>query len=347
MRGKLRKSKIRANDVKWEDVKQAILDYAMENYPEEELRRAYPEYPYSLDGLSDELALKDLIDWFILERVQPSTGKTIAREFAEKPNVSPEVRERIIQMEDMRFGEFEVLGTGRETERGEFRVALRDSDNQLYEVLVPRKDVRKYRKGWTVLGRLHPWESSYRFAGVVRLKGPEPICLEPNLVDELMRLYERSEIQKAESIIVNPSSPLSSVLNKYPGHWVDGICSALGIETRGRKRNKIKEIAIVLNSRKLSEIVNGLPDRCKQALNFILARNGWVKYGQLSRKFDSEVGYWWNENPPKSTLGLLRLHGLFFVGRTGIGGRMHRITVVPAELREKLSQCAESTKSPL
>ena len=63
-----------AHELKWEDIKQAILDYAVEKYPEEELRKAYPEFPYSSAGLSDELAFRDFIDWFILERVQPSTG---------------------------------------------------------------------------------------------------------------------------------------------------------------------------------------------------------------------------------------------------------------------------------
>ena len=76
----------------------------MENYPEEELREAYPEFPYTSAGLSDELAFRDFIDWFILERIQPSTGKTIVREFAEKSTLSPEVRERIIQMENVKFG---------------------------------------------------------------------------------------------------------------------------------------------------------------------------------------------------------------------------------------------------
>jgi len=102
-----------ALEPRWEDIKQAILDDAMENYQEEELRRAYPEFPYTSDGLSDELALRDFIDWFILERIQPSTGKTIAREFAEKSTLSPEVRERIIQMENVRFGELRDLRYGR------------------------------------------------------------------------------------------------------------------------------------------------------------------------------------------------------------------------------------------
>jgi len=331
-----------AHELKWEDIKQAILDYAVEKYPEEELRKAYPEFPYSSTGLSDELAFRDFIDWFILERVQPSTGKTIAREFAEKSTLGPEAEERIAKMENVRFGEYEILDMGEETETREFRVTVRDRDNELYEVVVPRENAVKFRKGRTAVGRMHPWGSLYRFAGVVRLKAPEPVHAGHISARDLMRLYERAEIRKAEGITLNPNSTLSSVLNRYPAHWLDGICVAVGIEIKGRKRDKVKEIVRVLTSERLCEIIRGLPDECKQALSFILSKEGWVRYGQLSRRFDSEIGYWWNENPPRSTLGLVRLHGLLFVGRTGMRGRMYTIAVVPAELRKKISERAES-----
>jgi hypothetical protein len=147
-RKNLRGSEMCAREPGWEDIKQAILDYAMENYSEEELRRAYPEFPYTSAGLSDELASRDFVDWFILERIQPSTGKTIVREFAEKSTLSPEVRERIIRMENVRFGEYEILDMAEETETYEFYVIVRDRGNELYEVLVPKEDVAKYRKGW-------------------------------------------------------------------------------------------------------------------------------------------------------------------------------------------------------
>lgn len=164
-----------AHELKWEDIKQAILDYAVEKYPEEELRKAYPEFPYSFTGLSDELAFRDFVDWFILERVQPSTGKTIAREFAEKSTLGREAEERIMKMENVRFGGYEILDMGEETETREFRVTVRDRDNELYEVVVPRENAVKFRKGWTAVGRMHPWGSLYRFAGVVRLKAPKPV----------------------------------------------------------------------------------------------------------------------------------------------------------------------------
>jgi len=330
-----------AREPRWKEIKQAILDYAMDNYREEELRKAYPEFPYASAGLSDELAFRDFIDWFILERIQPSNGKTIVREFAEKSTLSPEVKERIIQMENVKFGEYEILDTAKETETNEFYVTVGDRDNEFYEVLVPKENVAQYMKGWTAVGRLHPWGSFYVLVGVVRLKAPELSHSKFISAEDIMKLYERDEIRKAESITVNPNSTLSSILNKYPAHWLNGICVALRIETKGRKRNKVKEAVRVLTSGRLCEIINGLPDECRQALTFILIKGGWVKYGVVSRKFDSEIGYWWNENPPKSTLGLLRLHGLLFIGRTGIGGRMYTIAAVPAELRKKISECVE------
>lgn len=160
-------------EMKFDDVKQAVLDYAKENYPEEALRKARSEYPYSSAGLSDEQAFGDLMEWFILERVQPSTGKTIVREYAEKSRLSPEMKKRILQMEDVRFGEYEVLNVDEETERGRFHITLKDQNNQRYEVAVVGEHLAKCRKGWIAVGRLHPWENSHRLAGVMRLKPPK------------------------------------------------------------------------------------------------------------------------------------------------------------------------------
>jgi hypothetical protein len=33
---------------------------------------------------------------------------------------------------------------------------------------------------------------------------------------------------------------------------------------------------------------------------------------------------------------VLRVHGLLFIGKTGIGGRMYKVAVVPKDIRKRL-----------
>ncbi len=51
---------------------------------------------------------------------------------------------------------------------------------------------------------------------------------------------------------------------------------------------------------------------------------------------EEEDSYWWKTEPPISTIGILRLHVLLFVGKAEIGGRMYRVAVVPKDIREEL-----------
>jgi hypothetical protein len=48
-------------------------------------------------------------------------------------------------------------------------------------------------------------------------------------------------------------------------------------------------------------------------------------------------GYFWDKRKPASPLGLLRSHGLLFVGRSKKEGTYYKIAVIPAEIRQNLS----------
>lgn len=77
-----------------------------------------------------------------------------------------------------------------------------------------------------------------------------------------------------------------------------------------------------------------IPDKSVEALR-TLVQNGFVmKYGPMSRKFTTEVGFWWNDQPPKSEIGLLRLHGLVVVGKMPMQGRLFRVVLIPVDLRQ-------------
>ncbi|MEW6327959.1 MAG: hypothetical protein AB1487_10280 [Thermodesulfobacteriota bacterium] len=48
-------------------------------------------------------------------------------------------------------------------------------------------------------------------------------------------------------------------------------------------------------------------------------------------------GYFWDKRKPSSPLGLLRSHGLLFVGQSKKEGTYYKIAVIPAEIRQNLS----------
>lgn len=74
-------------------------------------------------------------------------------------------------------------------------------------------------------------------------------------------------------------------------------------------------------------------------LSLLLEKDGGpVPTGSLTRRFGSEDddGWFWNETPPTSVMGRLRLYGLAFIGRTAVDGRLVRSMVIPKELRPLL-----------
>jgi len=59
-----------------------------------------------------------------------------------------------------------------------------------------------------------------------------------------------------------------------------------------------------------------------------------MKYNKLSSEYREENdNYFWETEPPTSTVGIFRVHGLLFVGKTVIGGRIYKVAVVPKDIR--------------
>jgi tetratricopeptide (TPR) repeat protein len=101
---------ILGNAPTWDEIRVALMRFMMDNYPPEEFWDAVREgYPYEDDVFDEEGRALDKLDWFLYEYVRPETGRTPVREFAEK--YGPPLRERILQMEDITHGRFEVVGT--------------------------------------------------------------------------------------------------------------------------------------------------------------------------------------------------------------------------------------------
>jgi len=71
-----------------------------------------------------------------------------------------------------------------------------------------------------------------------------------------------------------------------------------------------------------------------------LEHGGWARAGAITRKFGTEEGdgYYWENSPPTSPLGRLRLTCLVFVGRATVEGKRVRVAAVPADLRQVLHE---------
>jgi hypothetical protein len=312
--------------------KQALFDYTIEKYGER-LKEFYEkfsaEFPEREEELDEEFYFKNFLDWLMIEKVLPEKGKTILEEFVEShPELENGMKEKMLGMKNVIRSEFEVLSKeGKhlllkdKVSGKEYRVKL-DSDTPLLE------------KGSIITGRIHPFGDCFRFAGIFRVMSLQ-IPFFPS-VENLMKMYEADRISDAEKIVLYENSRLTAILNKYPFQWVDGICKALSIDTHGKKDDKVKAIASKLQS-SISDVVKKLPENSKKALRLVLEKGGFVKRGML-KDFNNEIGLWWNEYPPNSDIGILRLNGLLAIGRMPMSGRMYSVALIPFDLRELLKK---------
>ena len=137
--------------------------------------------------------------------------------------------------------------------------------------------------------------------------------LRKQTLDELEHSWRRD--MESNSLPVNTT--LRAALNKLPAVWIDGICLCLGVPAERKKRDKVTRIVSNLSDQaSLAKTISSLQSQQREAIAHVLNRGGWVKYGEITRKFGDETGdgWWWNENPPQSTIGQLRFRGLLFVG---------------------------------
>jgi hypothetical protein len=325
---------------------QEALEYAEEKY-DEECRRYASECPDYLK-LEPELYYKQVYNWFLCEKILPSTGKTVLEEFVEKSVApsDPETAARLLQEREQTRGSFRIL----DNSNAPLLVAEHLESRRTY-VVVTKMDRAKALNFFTsrsvIKGKIHPWGERYHmFDGILtKQENDEEFArrlglITPGMFEGIMDRMEDDWVKKYESVLLNTNSTLQSVMNKYPSQWVDAICSALGIDikTVRVKREKIQVVVSKLELHLEEVIKKKLGERHVAALK-VLSENGWmVKYGQLARVFSTYIGFGWNQHPPTSEIGVLRLHGLVAVGRIPEAGRLFRVALVPLELRAPLER---------
>lgn len=263
----------------------------------------------------------------MIEKKLPDTGKTIVDEFVcENPGLNEEMKQKLLSMKNVIRSEFVVI-----SKKG-LDIALKDrKTNNKYPVKL-YSNIPGVGRNTLLIGRIHPFGSYYRFAGAFMIYN-SPMILDPDI---MMNAFEERSIEQAENIVLAPYTKLTAILNKYPFQWVDGICEEIGINLKERKDIKVKLIAAKLQNN-MGEIIANLPQKSKEALKVIFDNGGFVQYGKL-KEYDGKIPFWWSEDPPKSTIGILRLRGIVAVGKMPIAGRMYKAALIPRDIRELIQK---------
>jgi hypothetical protein len=319
---------------------QSLVDYTEWKYSDE-IKNSIDECTWDLEFDSDEFVYKQLLFWFIFERINPATGKTILDEFIEFISTDPNNRVligKLLSMREIISDTFKIIDRKKDN-----MIILKGLSNQKkYMVKIIPEQIEQYTPGRLVMAKIFPWENYYRFAGITKIKVdhdykknfPKGI-ITPEMVEQIQDYFEKKHVKDAESIIISRRSTLSGMLNKFPYWWIDGISASLLLNKKGKKKEKVKRI---VKSQCLNDLINNtLTKESQQALFSIKERGGIVKYKEIIMKYTDDTNLTWEKDPPNSPIGLLRRHGLVIVGRMLINNRFYKVILIPKEILEKLS----------
>jgi hypothetical protein len=156
--------------------------------------------------------------------------------------------------------------------------------------------------------------------------------------NRMMDMMTSSMSKDEDSKPITLNITISAGLNKFRNSRINAVSKALGISTKDVKKEKMEQIISRLTT-ELDKIIDKLPPESREALKLVMDEGCWVKYNKLSSEYGEENdSYFWETEPPTSTVGVLRVHGLLFVGKAGIGGRMYKVAVVPKDIRKGLEE---------
>lgn len=154
----------------------------------------------------------------------------------------------------------------------------------------------------------------------------------------MMEMMTSSMSKDEDSKPITLNITISTGLNKFKISRINAVSKTLGISKKDVKKDKIDQIVSRLTT-ELDKVIDKLPPESREALKLVMDEGGWIKYNKLSNEYgDENDSYFWETEPPTSTIGMLRLHGLLFVGKAGIGGRMYKVAVVPKDIRKGLEE---------
>jgi len=255
-------------------------------------------------------------NYLLLRRgqVAPSEAAAVARSTLEAASTLAAVREKILRSLEPE--------QRRRVLQAESRVRIHDYD--LHQELAALEfEIAEQR------GELVEFELPPGFFG-------------PSDVDALAEGFLRSMKEDQEKHRLPGQGRLRTLLKDLPVVWLNAVCEALDVDTRKLRHRQKREAAIaetLTEPARLRRVVREkLGEKERELLSRLLEKDGRSASSSITRRFgsDEDDGWFWNESPPTSVLGRVRVHGLAFVGRTELSGRLCRTVLVPRELRNEL-----------
>jgi len=316
---------------------QLLADYVQWKYGEQEIMEMQDECTFDLDfGDDQNKVYKQILLWLMFERKDPRTEKLTVEEFVEKfVDDNNDLAKKILGIRNIIKDIFLIVGN-----KGDI-VFMEDSNKEKFNVQILPEQITLYSPGRFVDGRIYPWGNLYRFASIVKLrKSDDEIMKEMGLItpDVVMNMYEKKFKENAESIVISRNSSLQSLLNKLPSEWINAVCVNLGIKRVGKKGEKVMKIATMLVSPRLQIVIGNLPKDSIEALKLVKQNDGVMIYGDLVKRYNGDdFGLWWEKNPPKTPVGILRIHGLLIVGKMPKADRSHKTAMIPKEILNNIN----------
>lgn len=178
----------------------------------------------------------------------------------------------------------------------------------------------------------------------------ESALLTSELTDELARYLGDRWRAEEENKVIHVHLSLVTALSKTPAKWLDAACRVHRVSLRGHvrrdRRTKVAALVVSLTTLEtLTRCVMEMPAHARAALRRVVDCGGWMRLAELTRDFgmmDGD-GWFWDEEPPTSSIGELRRRGLLFVGKATLtkdgkaSKRLFKVAVVPKDIRELLS----------
>src|SRR3989344_1357912 len=314
------------SNINKENFKQALFDYFSDNYEKRVggiINELKNEYPYDDEGLNQELSMKNFIEWLMIEKPMPDTGKTIVEEFIEKNSDIPEdIKNCMAGMKNIVRGKFKVLSYS----NGVVKLEKNDTKKEYNVRLYNTTNSSTLKNGSEIIGRIHEFDEYYRFAGIFVTKMLKPDFLFPDPHD-LLEWFEENQIKKIQNNILSNNMSITAMLRNYHSTWIDAICGLHHLNSR-KKDEKINMISHKLNT-DLVNIVESLSQDSKEILKNVLNKEGIIKYSEL-REYEDYIGYFWAKNEvPEYPIGALVRRGLLFIGKIPFSnGRMYKVALV-------------------
>lgn len=172
--------------------------------------------------------------------------------------------------------------------------------------------------------------------------------LGPDMVEDLLQAQLDGMKAEQERRPLPAREGLGTLLRDLPVEWLDAIWQTLELGSARPRHRKERERTIARHltaEGTLAEVVGErLSGRERELLAFLLERGGKAPANAVARRFGSDDGdgWFWDEEPPASVLGGVRIHGLAFVGADR-DARAARTVLVPRELREGLEHVLAGT----